>query len=116
MDDNIISPSSSPNSIVSSHQNPMAPTLQERLQFILHHRPEWWAYSIFWLPSKDIAGNLVFTWRDGYFRGTRDFVARRCKADGGGGGGAGHLISFGFDEVPEDRMEGGDFTDLQWYG
>lgn len=100
MDDIIISPS-------SSSPNSTTPTLQQRLQFILHNRPEWWAYSIFWWASKDITGNLIFTWRDGHLRGTRD---------GGGSGGGGQLISFGFDEVSVDRVGGADFTNLEWYG
>lgn len=116
--DEMVSPCSSPNSA--------NPTLQQRLQFILHNRPEWWAYSIFWQPSKDITGNLVFTWRDGHFRGSREFVARSSKTGGGGGG---QLISFKveggnkereamfhdlfYDELVVNRMEGGDFMDLE---
>uniref|UniRef100_A0A0A0L4Y4 Transcription factor n=1 Tax=Cucumis sativus TaxID=3659 RepID=A0A0A0L4Y4_CUCSA len=97
MDEINISPSSSPNSNT---------TLQQRLQFILHNRHEWWAYSIFWLASKDINGNLVFTWGDGHLRDG--------NGSGGGGGGC-QLISFGFDDVSMDRVEGGNFVNLEWY-
>ena len=95
MDDFSISSSSSPNS--SAH------TIQQRLQFILHNLPQWFAYSIFWLASKDSAGNLIFSWSDGHFRGTRN-------------GGGSQLISFGFDDVAVDRVEAGDFSDLEGYG
>ncbi|KAG7015810.1 Transcription factor bHLH14, partial [Cucurbita argyrosperma subsp. argyrosperma] len=94
MDDFSISSSSSPNS--SAH------TIQQRLQFILHNLPQWFAYSIFWLASKDSAGNLIFSWSDGHFRGTRN-------------GGGSQLISFGFDDVAVDRVEAGDFSDLEGY-
>ncbi|XP_022942541.1 transcription factor MYC2-like [Cucurbita moschata] len=92
--------------------NSMASTLQQKLQFILHNRHEWWAYSIFWLASKDhLTQNLVFNWRDGHFRGTRDFVARPSKPLSGNA----QLISFGFDEAAVDRRERSDFVDLEWY-
>ncbi|KAK7306843.1 hypothetical protein VNO77_44803 [Canavalia gladiata] len=45
--------------------------LQQRLQFILHNRPEWWVYSIFWQASKHGNSNsgLTLEWGDGYFQG-----------------------------------------------
>ncbi|KAK7316505.1 hypothetical protein RJT34_00012 [Clitoria ternatea] len=47
----------------SSSSNP----IQQRLQFILQNRPEWWVYAIFWQASdKDHA---TLEWGDGYFRG-----------------------------------------------
>ncbi|XP_038876595.1 transcription factor MYC2-like [Benincasa hispida] len=104
MDELIISPPS------SSSPNSSTATLQQRIQFILHNRLEWWAYSILWLASKDITGNLVFTWGNGLFRDTRD-----GSGSGGGGGGSGQLISFGFDEVVVDRVGGANFSDLEWY-
>ncbi|KAF7810544.1 transcription factor MYC2-like [Senna tora] len=57
-------------------------TLQQRLQFILHSRAEWWAYSIFWQASSkdsDDSNNhcpnmrpKVLKWGDGHFRGDKE--------------------------------------------
>ncbi|KAL0550573.1 hypothetical protein IC582_015095 [Cucumis melo] len=99
MDEIIISPSSSsPNSIT---------TLQQKLRLILHNLHEWWAYSIFWLPSEDIDGNLVFKWGGGHLRDAQD-------GDNGGGGGS-QLNSFVFEEVSMDPVEAGNFAGLEWY-
>lgn len=98
MDEIIISPSSSsPNSIT---------TLQQKLRLILHNLHEWWAYSIFWLPSEDIDGNLVFKWGGGHLRDAQD-------GDNGGGGGS-QLNSFVFEEVSMDPVEAGNFAGLEW--
>ncbi|KAL0464962.1 UNVERIFIED_CONTAM: Transcription factor MYC2 [Sesamum latifolium] len=73
MDDLIISPSSSSSilSSVSPHQQ-LPPTLQKRLQYILQHQPDWWAYAILWQTSKDDNGRISLSWGDGHFQGTKE--------------------------------------------
>ncbi|KAL1828186.1 hypothetical protein DCAR_0207380 [Daucus carota subsp. sativus] len=63
--------SSSSSSIFPCHGSP-SPTIQERLQFILQNRPEWWTYYIFWQTSNHNATDdrLVLSWGDGQFRGS----------------------------------------------
>ncbi|KAJ4711800.1 Transcription factor like [Melia azedarach] len=112
----------------SSYPNPFShetsPTLQQRLQFIVQNRPEWWVYSIFWQPSKDVNGRLVLSWGGGYFRGNKDFAARAANKQG-------HEPKFGFflerkkvskdvqvsfgEDMDLDRMVDGDVTDYEWY-
>lgn len=114
----IISPNSSPNYSISSNIQMPNNSLQQKLQLILHTRPaESWAYSIFWSLSKLFSGNLVFTFRDGYFRGTRDFVPRPCKSVAGSSANVGQLVpTFGFDpdELVANLMDLGE--DLKRYG
>ena len=104
-----------------------SPTLQQRLQFIVQNRPEWWVYSIFWQPLKDVNGRLVLSWGDGYFRGSKDFATRAAA----GKQGAGNEPKFGFflerkkvskevqvhfgEDMDLDRMVDGDVTDGEWY-
>ncbi|KAK4411549.1 Transcription factor MYC2 [Sesamum angolense] len=73
MDDLIVSPSSSSSilSSVSPHQQ-LPPTLQKRLQYILQHQPDWWAYAILWQTSKDDNGRISLSWGDGHFQGTKE--------------------------------------------
>ncbi|WOL13074.1 transcription factor MYC4-like [Canna indica] len=66
MDELIISPSSSSPSL---HQ-PAATELQHSLQCLLHSRPEWWAYAIFWRASSS-GHPSALSFGDGYFRGAR---------------------------------------------
>ncbi|GMN31303.1 hypothetical protein TIFTF001_003198 [Ficus carica] len=61
--------------------------IQQRLQFILETRPEWWVYSIFWHAFKEDTttglgggnGAVLLSWRGGYFRGTKNDVG--CKGN-----------------------------------
>ncbi|OAY27035.1 transcription factor MYC2 [Manihot esculenta] len=73
----ITSPSSS-SSLMSFCQD-SSPTIQQRLQFILQSRPEWWVYAIFWQASNDPTGRLVLSWGDGHFRGAEEFAAKACS-------------------------------------
>ncbi|KAJ9186694.1 hypothetical protein P3X46_002239 [Hevea brasiliensis] len=73
----ITSPSST-SSFMSFCQE-TSPPLQQRLQFILQSRPEWWVYAIFWQASKDATGRLVLSWGDGHFCGTKEFAAKACN-------------------------------------
>ncbi|KAA8546855.1 hypothetical protein F0562_003284 [Nyssa sinensis] len=52
------------------------PTLQQRLQFVVQSRPEWWSYAIFWQTSNDDNGRLFLAWGDGHFQGTKDTVLK----------------------------------------
>ncbi|XP_008810069.2 transcription factor MYC1-like [Phoenix dactylifera] len=61
-----------------------APNLQQRLQYLLHARPEWWAYGIFWRASPD---HHLLSFGEGHFRGVRDNGPR-----GSGGGGGIHAL------------------------
>lgn len=73
--------SSSSSSSFLCHGSP-SPTIQQRLQFILQNRPEWWMYYIFWQTSKDSATDrLVLSWGDGQFRGSKDLM---LKSSNGG--------------------------------
>ncbi|XVE58158.1 hypothetical protein DITRI_Ditri04bG0148000 [Diplodiscus trichospermus] len=85
--------SSSTSSLITFGQD-ASPTLQQRLQYIVQSRPEWWIYSIFWQASKDAHGHLVLSWADGYFRGTRESAVK---------------------SIDMDRMVDGDVTDFEWY-
>ncbi|EOY23885.1 Myc-type [Theobroma cacao] len=115
--------SSSSSSLITFGQD-ASPTLQQRLQFIVQSRPEWWVYSIFWQASRDAHGHLVLSWGDGYFRGTRNFSGESCNK----------LISqpklvsnlerkrsnkemqaLFSEEMDLDRMVDVDVTDYEWY-
>nr|UYR58237.1 bHLH27 transcription factor [Panax quinquefolius] len=59
-----------------------SPTIQQRLQFIVQSRPEWWMYYIFWQTSKDsTTDRLVLSWGDGHFRGTKDFMLKAASSN-----------------------------------
>ncbi|KAM5573584.1 transcription factor MYC1 [Rosa sericea] len=57
-------------------QETSAATLQQRLEFILQNRPEFWVYSIFWQASKDGHNAVSLSWAGGHFQGTRDFFSK----------------------------------------
>nr|GLL27505.1 transcription factor bHLH14-like [Ipomoea trifida] len=58
--------------ILSSSSSSSIPnSLQKRIQFFLHNRPEWWVYAIFWQATKGGHGRVVLSWGDGHFRGTK---------------------------------------------
>ncbi|OMO79869.1 hypothetical protein CCACVL1_13344 [Corchorus capsularis] len=109
--------SSTSSSLITCAQE-TSPTLQQRLQFIVQSRPEWWVYSIFWQASRDAHGHLVLSWGDGYFRGTtRDFSGKsvnkliqpKPKRSGK------DLPTSLFNEEMDIQMDGGDVTDYEWY-
>ncbi|KAG0472773.1 hypothetical protein HPP92_014630 [Vanilla planifolia] len=52
--------------------SPACSPLQYRLQCLLHSRPEWWAYGIFWHASAD---RTTLSFGDGHFRGKRAAAA-----------------------------------------
>nr|XP_017231768.1 PREDICTED: transcription factor MYC2-like [Daucus carota subsp. sativus] len=59
-----------------------SPTIQQRLQFIMQSRPEWWMYYIFWQTSKDSSTDrLVLSWGDGHFRGNKDFMLKAANSN-----------------------------------
>ncbi|CAJ1965240.1 unnamed protein product [Sphenostylis stenocarpa] len=45
--------------------------LQQRLQFILQSRPEWWVYAIFWQATKDSDSRFTLEYGGGFFRGAK---------------------------------------------
>ncbi|KAE8683916.1 Transcription factor MYC2 [Hibiscus syriacus] len=108
---------SSPSSLITQGPD-KSPTLQQRLQFIVQRRPEWWVYSIFWQASRDARGHVVLSWGDGYFLGTRDFTGKSCnkliqqrKRSGK------EVQVFSNEVMGMDRMVdgGGDLTDYEWF-
>ncbi|KAF2304128.1 hypothetical protein GH714_027639 [Hevea brasiliensis] len=119
--DELTSPSSS-SSFMSFCQDSYPP-LQQRLQFILQSRPEWWVYAIFWQASKDATGRLVLSWGDGHFRGTEEFAAKACCKQ--------NQLKFGFnlerkmtnkesqtlfsDDMEMDRLADVDAIDYEWF-
>ncbi|KAM1080325.1 hypothetical protein EV1_014869 [Malus domestica] len=53
-------------------------TFQQRLQFIVQNRPEWWVYSIFWQASKvSISDQVSLSWAGGHFWNTHDHLASK---------------------------------------
>ncbi|KAE8708554.1 homeobox-leucine zipper protein ATHB-12-like isoform X1 [Hibiscus syriacus] len=95
-----------------------SPTWQQRLQFIIQSRPEWWVYSIFWQASRDARDHVVLSWGDGYFRGTRDFTCKSSNMLSQQRKRSGKEVQGFFNEVMDmDRMVDGDgdFTDYEWY-
>ncbi|KAK3228170.1 hypothetical protein Dsin_008032 [Dipteronia sinensis] len=140
--------------IMSSSSSPLLPvpfspsatgtttttTLQHRLQLIVQSQPDWWVYSIFWQPSKDVNGRLVLSWSDGHFRGKEGisssatssnkkilchhqqqqqpkfgFYLERKKVVATS---RDHFqVHFNDDEMDLERMVncGGDVTDCAWY-
>ncbi|XWS38150.1 hypothetical protein CRYUN_Cryun19dG0105500 [Craigia yunnanensis] len=114
--------SSSSSSLITFSQD-ASPTLQQRLQFIVHSGPEWWVYSIFWQASRDAHGHLVLTWGDGYFRGTRDFTGKSSNklsqpkfVSNFERKRSGREVQALFNEEMDiDRMVDGDVTDYEWF-
>ncbi|XP_028779794.1 transcription factor MYC3-like [Neltuma alba] len=75
MDDLIIPPSSS--SSLLSLPRDAQPSLQQKLQFLLNSQPHWWVYAIFWqISNDDVNGNLLLSWAEGHFNGTKDTSPR----------------------------------------
>ncbi|XP_030502958.2 transcription factor MYC3-like [Cannabis sativa] len=70
MEELIMSPncSSTSHHVSVTQENITMMTIQQKLQFIIQTRPEWWVYSIFWQAYKDNNG-VVLSWGDGHFRG-----------------------------------------------
>lgn len=101
--DDLIPPFSS-----SSHSSPTFPTplcpdspgsLPEALRHLLHSRPEWWLYAIFWKATTDAAGRNILAWRDGYFRGTKSVSSPST-----------------FGQQSSKQTEGADHaTDVEWF-
>ncbi|XWS61523.1 hypothetical protein CRYUN_Cryun07bG0132500 [Craigia yunnanensis] len=114
--------SSSSSSLIAFGQD-ASPTLQQRLQFIVQSRPEWWVYSIFWQASRDAHGHLVLSWADGYFRGTRDFKGKSSNKLSQAKFGSNferkrsdqEVQALFNEEMDMDRMVDGDVTDYEWY-
>ncbi|XP_040985788.1 transcription factor MYC2-like [Juglans microcarpa x Juglans regia] len=95
--------SSSPSSsLVSVSHEAASPTLQQRLQFLLQSRPEyWWVYSIFWQTTKDSNGCVVLSWGDGHFRGTaRDIVSKASNK----GDVDPHIYGFSFEKKKTSKV------------
>eukprot|EP00262_Sarcandra_glabra_P008147 TRINITY_DN21398_c0_g1_i1.p1 TRINITY_DN21398_c0_g1~~TRINITY_DN21398_c0_g1_i1.p1 ORF type:complete len:467 (-),score=51.40 TRINITY_DN21398_c0_g1_i1:266-1666(-) len=123
MEEIISSSSSSPPSLFSNRHETQL-TLQQRLQFLVQSRPEWWAYAIFWQTSKDANNQLFLSWGDGYFRGSKDTKISNRQ----------HQQKFGFEYCQNDRKKvlkgiqalisenpeingsmDGDVTDTEWF-
>ncbi|EHA8587620.1 transcription factor MYC2 [Cocos nucifera] len=112
----LISPSSScspspppPFLPVPTHQTAsVGPNLQQRFQYLLHARPEWWAYAIFWRASPD--HHLSFG--EGHFRGTRD-VDRKPHGPRSSVGGIQALLSDVTGTTAGDICSDGD--DVEWF-
>ncbi|KAJ4774747.1 Basic helix loop helix (BHLH) family transcription factor [Rhynchospora pubera] len=57
---------------MASYTNaPITPTLQEKLQSFLFHRPEWWVYAIFWQSLKNNEAK-VLSFGSGHFHGKHE--------------------------------------------
>ena len=72
----LTSPCSS-TTLVSVSQE-IIPTIQNRLQFIIQTRPEWWVYTIYWqayTENKNNHNGIVLSCCDGHFRGPKKDVA-----------------------------------------
>uniref|UniRef100_A0A5B7A0Z7 Transcription factor n=1 Tax=Davidia involucrata TaxID=16924 RepID=A0A5B7A0Z7_DAVIN len=99
-----------------------SPTLQQRLQFMVKSRPEWWVYAIFWQASKDSSDRFVLSWGDGHFRGTKDLASKASNGQ----------LKFGFDLEKKkvargiqalfsdnssdiDGLVDGEVTDSEWF-
>ncbi|KAL9369557.1 hypothetical protein Peur_040756 [Populus x canadensis] len=106
--------SSSSSSSLMSFAQETSSTLQQRLQFFLHSRPEWWVYSIFWQASKDASGRLVLSLGDGHFRGNKKYASKESNKQ--------NHSKFGFnlerkslfnEDMVMDRLVEGDVA--EWY-
>ncbi|CAL5373919.1 unnamed protein product [Camellia sinensis] len=95
--------------IISSSSSPLllfegaTPTIQQRLQFIMQSRSEWWVYAIFWQASEDNNDRILLSWCDGHFRGHDQlklgFDMKRKKVARG----------------IQSLVDGGDATDPEWF-
>ncbi|KAM1432924.1 hypothetical protein TB2_014643 [Malus domestica] len=110
-----------------------SPTFQQRLQFVVQNRPEWWVYSIFWQASKDsISDQVSLSWAGGHFRNTRDHLASKRSSRIANN----YQLKFGFNNVERKRVNNrevesllhddmvdldmrlvdhGDVTDSEWF-
>ncbi|PQM41676.1 transcription factor bHLH14-like isoform X2 [Prunus yedoensis var. nudiflora] len=70
-----IIPSSSPPQLCQEN----SVSFQQRLQFIVQNRPEWWVYSIFWQASKDSNDQVALSWAGGHFKSPRDLASKRSN-------------------------------------
>ncbi|KAL1828184.1 hypothetical protein DCAR_0207379 [Daucus carota subsp. sativus] len=115
--------SSSSSSSFLCHGNP-SPTIQQRLQFILQNRPEWWMYYIFWQTSKDNATDrLVLSWGDGQFRGSKDSMLKPTNASNVGFELEQRKVAKGIQSLFTDTITSGvdgvvvdtEFPDSEWF-
>ncbi|KAI9081244.1 hypothetical protein K1719_036816 [Acacia pycnantha] len=95
--------------------------LQQRLQFILHSRTEWWVYAIFWQAWKEDSSSstrsqVLLNWGEGHFRGTRESKSKETVTSDDqwpspNGGRKMKLI------IPKHKEGGGDghVTELEWF-
>ncbi|KAL5831406.1 hypothetical protein ACOSQ4_016760 [Xanthoceras sorbifolium] len=58
-------------------------TLQQRLQFIVQSRPDWWIFG-FLAAGEGFNGQLVLSWGDGHFRCNKQAASSSNKQQGGG--------------------------------
>ncbi|XP_059643752.1 transcription factor bHLH14-like [Cornus florida] len=89
-----------------------SPTHQQRLQFIVRSRAEWWVYAIFWQALKDNNGRLALSWGDGHFRGIKDYFLSRSAANMNGNGQA----KFGLDLETKTTMANRDSSNFDHNG
>ncbi|KAI9093945.1 hypothetical protein K1719_026943 [Acacia pycnantha] len=74
--DDLIIPRSSSSSLLSLPRESQ-PSLQQKLQILLNSQPDWWVYAIFWqISNDDVHGNLLLSWGEGHFNGTKDTSPR----------------------------------------
>ncbi|EEF43447.1 transcription factor MYC1 [Ricinus communis] len=100
------------------------PPLQQRLQYILQSRPEWWVYAIFWQASKEPNGRLVLSWGDGDFRDSKGLAVKPSNNKQ-------NQLKYGFnlerkkvtrdfqslfgDEMDLERLADADVTNYGWF-
>ncbi|TKY47950.1 Transcription factor bHLH14 [Spatholobus suberectus] len=68
--------------IDSASSSLVSNALQQRLQFLVQSRPEWWVYAIFWHATKDGDSPLTLEYGDGYFRGTKGKEEKEISMSG----------------------------------
>ncbi|KAF5956895.1 hypothetical protein HYC85_004120 [Camellia sinensis] len=82
--------------IISSSSSPLllfhgtTPPIQQRLQFIMQSRSEWWVYAIFWQASEDSNDRFLLSWCNGHFRGTKHYASSKAKLSTNNGHDHGH--------------------------
>ncbi|KAI8546124.1 hypothetical protein RHMOL_Rhmol07G0092000 [Rhododendron molle] len=89
---------------------------QQRLQFIIQSRKEWWAYAIFWQATKDINGNFLLSWGGGHFQGTKLCSVPNKWANNGHDQhkfGVKHGIQDNYSDI--DRLVNGHVPDPEWF-
>ncbi|KAJ6714263.1 TRANSCRIPTION FACTOR MYC2-LIKE [Salix viminalis] len=107
--------SSSSSSSLMSFAQETSSTLQQRLQFFLHSRPEWWVYSIFWQAAKDAGGRLVLSLGDGHFRGNKKYASKESnKQNHSKSGFSLERKSLFNEDMDMDRLVEGDHV-AEWY-